>query len=158
DPANGCAYPLACAVGSRRQVTGYVLNNGADGERHFRVRYRDGRYHRLGRGFLGFGERIATDLDTGAGSADFFDNHTSMMVGSAEVFPFAGQVQRAWRWYPGLSTQPDPTQVELSFADLTPSLVPTNGALSYMVLTKARRVRREQGAYPDGVSPTLEAY
>ena len=44
------------------------------GQRHFGVRYRDGRYHRLGRGFLGFGERIVTDLDTGAGTADFYDN------------------------------------------------------------------------------------
>jgi hypothetical protein len=87
DPANGCAYPIRCAVGPRRQVVAYTTNNGADSPRHFAVRYRDGRYHRLGRGFLGFGERIVTDLDTGAGTADFYDNQTSQDLGSVTVFP-----------------------------------------------------------------------
>src|SRR5215468_2255881 len=96
DPANGCAYPIACAVGSHRVVTGYTLNNGADGQRHFGVRYRDGRYHRLGRGFLGFGERIVTDLDTLAGTAAFYDNVTAQSLGAVVVFPFAGRVQHTW--------------------------------------------------------------
>ncbi len=39
DPANGCAYPRTCAVGSHRVVTGYATNNGADGQRHFGMRY-----------------------------------------------------------------------------------------------------------------------
>ena len=81
DAANDCAYPRTCAVGPRRVVTGYALNNGADSLRHFEVRYRDGRYDRLGRGFLGFGARIVTDLDTRAGTADFYDNRTEATVG-----------------------------------------------------------------------------
>jgi hypothetical protein len=92
DAANDCAYPRRCAVGPRRLVTAYETNNGADGARRFALRYRDGRYHRLGRGFLGFGERLLTDLDTGAGVADFYDNLT--FDEALRVFPFAGQVQR----------------------------------------------------------------
>ena len=92
DAANDCAYPRRCAVGPRRLVTAYETNNGADGARRFSLRYRDGRYHRLGRGFLGFGERLLTDLDTGAGVADFYDNLT--FDEALRVFPFAGQLQR----------------------------------------------------------------
>ncbi|XXU62854.1 hypothetical protein WME78_29740 [Sorangium sp. So ce1097] len=64
------------------------------------VSYRDGRYHRLGRGFLGFGERIVTDLDTGGVTIDVYDHVT--LDDELKVFPFAGQVQRTWRWAPGL--------------------------------------------------------
>src|SRR5262245_13448249 len=120
--ANDCAYPRACAVGPRRVVSAYATNNGADSLRHFGVRYRDGRYHRLGRGFLGFGERIVTDLDTGGGTADFYDN--TAFVAGLNVFPFAGQVVHAWRWQPGLSSQPKPDQIELSLTDVTRSFVP----------------------------------
>src|SRR5262249_5680056 len=145
DPANGCAYPIACAVGSHRVVTGYTLNNGADGVRHFGVRYRDGRYHRLGRGFLGFGERIVTDLDTHAGTAAFYDNVTAKSLGAVTVFPFAGQVQHEWRWAPGLPAQPKPDQIELSFGDVTPTFVPTNGGATYFTLATKHRLRREEG-------------
>src|SRR5262249_27464730 len=75
-----------------------------------------------------------------------------------ETFPYALQAQHAWRWFPGLPSQPDPTQIELSLADFTPSVVPTNGGASYMTLTQARHVRREQGTYPDSVSPPVETY
>jgi hypothetical protein len=108
DPANGCAYPRSCAVGPRRVVSGYALNNGADRRRRFEVRYRDGRYHRLGRGVLGFGKRIVADLDTGATTEDLYDNVTF-----DEGFrdnPFAGQVERHRRWAPGLLSQPRPDQ------------------------------------------------
>ncbi|KYF88288.1 hypothetical protein BE20_23450 [Sorangium cellulosum] len=57
-------------------VSAYALNNGADRPRRFEVSYRDGRYHRLGRGFLGFGERLVTDLDTGAATLDVYDHVT----------------------------------------------------------------------------------
>jgi hypothetical protein len=49
------------------------------------VRYRDGRYDRRGQGFLGFGERIVTDLDTNAGTATFYDNMMVVKVGISPV-------------------------------------------------------------------------
>ena len=99
DATNTCNYPRTCAVGPRRVVSGYTTNNGADGVRHFGLRYRDGRYHRLGRGFLGFEERIVNDLDTLAGTADFYDNST--FTSGLNVFPFVGQVQHEWVLEPG---------------------------------------------------------
>jgi hypothetical protein len=44
DPANGCAYPRHCAVGSRRVVREYALNDGQGGQHRFGLRYRDARY------------------------------------------------------------------------------------------------------------------
>ena len=158
DPTNGCAYPRSCAVGSHRVVTGYLTNNGADGARRFSVRYRDGRYHRLGRGFLGFGERVVVDLDTLAGTADFYDNVTEKDLGTVPTFPYAGQVQHEQRWFPGLATQPDPNQFEATFTDVTPAFVPTNGGASYFTLTTARRVRHAEGTYPNAAATTAQTY
>jgi RHS repeat-associated protein len=157
-PANDCTYPRKCAVGSRRVISGYAVNNGADGVRHFGVRYRAGRYYRLGRGFLGFAERIVTDLDTGAATADLYDNLTYSDVFKA--FPFAGQVERQWRWSPGLPSQPNPDQIELSFTDVTRTLVSTNGGATYFTLPTERRFRQEQGVYPPLGNPglTVEVY
>ncbi|HLM75219.1 MAG TPA: hypothetical protein VK459_21055, partial [Polyangiaceae bacterium] len=64
DPTDDCSYPRRCAMGPRRVVREYAVNDGSGGVRRFSVRYRDGRYHQLGLGFLGFRERIVTDLDT----------------------------------------------------------------------------------------------
>ncbi|NUQ79927.1 MAG: hypothetical protein HUU21_41030, partial [Polyangiaceae bacterium] len=113
DPLNPCEYPRRCAVGPRRVVREYSLNDGSGGVRSFSVQYRDGRYHQLGLGFLGFGQRIVTDLDTFAGTAEFYDNVT--FDDALNVFPFAGQVAQQWRWTPGLPSQPKPDQIELSF-------------------------------------------
>ncbi|WP_437729520.1 RHS repeat-associated core domain-containing protein [Sorangium sp. So ce861] len=158
DAANACDYPRRCAVGPRRVVRGYALNNGADRPRRFEVRYRDGRYHRLGRGFLGFGERVVVEVDTGAATAERYDNVT--FDEDLGVFPFAGQVAREWRWTPGLPDQPRPEQIELSFLDVTREMVPTNDGASYFTLPTERRFRRAQGVYPPdgGEAPTVEAY
>src|SRR5262249_40540572 len=61
EASDDCAYPVRCVVGARRVVGHYALNSGQGGLRHFGVHYRDGRYDRLGRRFLGFGERILLD-------------------------------------------------------------------------------------------------
>ncbi len=156
DATNDCGYPRSCAVGPRRVVSAYATNNGADSLRHYGVRYRDGRYHRLGRGFLGFEERLVTDLDTLAGTADFTDNVT--FTAGLNVFPYAGQVLHAWRWYPGNANQADSDQIELSFTDVTPGIFFTNGATTYFTIPMAREVRREEGDYPDGTAPTMETY
>ncbi|WP_437576987.1 RHS repeat-associated core domain-containing protein [Sorangium sp. So ce887] len=158
DAANDCAYPRRCAVGPRRVVSGYAVNNGADRPRRFEVRYRDGRYHRLGRGFLGFGERVVIDLDTRAGTAERYDNVT--FDEELEVFPFAGQVKQQRRWAPGLPGQPRPDRIELSFLDVERTLVPTSEGASYFTLPTERRIRQAQGVYPpeSGAAPTVEAY
>ncbi|XYH93819.1 RHS repeat-associated core domain-containing protein [Sorangium sp. So ce1128] len=156
--ADDCGYPRRCVVGPRRVVSAYAFNNGADRPRRFEVSYRDGRYHRLGRGFLGFGERIVTDLDTGAATLEAYDHVT--FDDELQVFPFAGHVQRTWRWAPGLPNQPRPDQIELSFVDVTRTLVPTNDGATYFTLPTERRVRRAQGVYPppSGTTPAIEAY
>jgi len=157
DPANDCAYPRRCAVGPRRVVSGYALNDGADGERRFGVRYRDGRYHQRGLGFLGFGERIVTDLDTLAGAADFYDNIS--FDEDLKAFPLAGQVAKQWRWTPGLPSQPKPEQIELSFLAITRAVVPTNEEKTYFTLPTQGRLRRFEGVYAPGSSATsLLAY
>ncbi|MGK3969858.1 RHS repeat-associated core domain-containing protein [Sorangium sp. So ce118] len=156
--AEDCGYPRRCVVGPRRVVSAYALNNGADRPRRFEVGYRDGRYHRLGRGFLGFGERIVTDLDTGAVTIDVYDHLT--FDDELQVFPFAGSVQRTLRGAPGLPSQPRPEQIELSFVEVTRTLVPTNDGATYFTLPTERRVRRAQGVYPSpsGATPSVEAY
>ncbi|WP_437531191.1 RHS repeat-associated core domain-containing protein [Sorangium sp. So ce726] len=156
--ADDCGYPRRCVVGPRRVVSAYALNNGADRARRFEVGYRDGRYHRLGRGFLGFGERIVTDLDTGAVTIDVYDHVT--FNDELQVFPFAGSVQRTLRGAPGLASQPRSEQIELSFSDVTRTLVPTNNGATYFTLPTERRVRQAQGVYPPpgGATPSVEAY
>ncbi|WP_437631954.1 RHS repeat-associated core domain-containing protein [Sorangium sp. So ce854] len=156
--ADDCAYPRRCVVGPRRVVSAYALNNGADRPRRFEVGYRDGRYHRLGRGFLGFGERIVSDLDTGAVVIDVYDHVT--FDEELQVFPFTGSVQRTLRWAPGLASQPRPEQIELSFVDVTRTLVSTNDGATYFTLPTERWVRRAQGVYPPpgGAAPSIEAY
>ncbi|WP_437815115.1 RHS repeat-associated core domain-containing protein [Sorangium sp. So ce1078] len=156
--ADDCGYPRRCVVGPRRVVSAYALNNGADRPRRFEVSYRDGRYHRLGRGFLGFGERIVTDLDTSAARLDAYDHVT--FDDELQVFPFAGHVERMWRWAPGLPNQPRPEQIELSFVDAKRTLVPTNDGATYFTLPTERRLRRAQGVYPppSGEPPSIETY
>jgi RHS repeat-associated protein len=156
DPANDCIYPRRCAVGPRRVVSGYELNDGADGVRRFEVRYRDGRYHQLGLGFLGFGARIVTDLDTLAGSADFYDNRS--FDKALKAFPLSGQVERQWRWAPGLSSQPEPEQIELSFLDIARTVVPTNDGKTYFSIPTQGRLRRVEGSYFAGSAQALEDY
>ncbi|WP_437730195.1 RHS repeat-associated core domain-containing protein [Sorangium sp. So ce1335] len=156
--ADDCAYPRRCVVGPRRVVSAYALNNGADRPRRFEVGYRDGRYHRLGRGLLGFGERIVTDLDTGAAALEVYDNVA--YDDELQVFPFAGRVARTWRWAPGLPSQPRPEQIEIAFVDVTRTLVPTNDGATYFTLPTERRLRRAQGIYPppSGEPPAIETY
>ncbi|MBK9260189.1 MAG: hypothetical protein IPM54_10175 [Polyangiaceae bacterium] len=83
-------------------VQHHIGERVSGGVRRFGVKYRDGRYDRRGHGFLGFGARIVTDLDTNAGTATFYDNVTAVKVGGCEVYLFANQVHRQWRWAPAL--------------------------------------------------------
>ncbi|MBK9266189.1 MAG: hypothetical protein IPM54_41175 [Polyangiaceae bacterium] len=157
DASNGCEYPRRCAVGPRRVVREYAMNDGQGGVRRFGVRYRDGRYDRRGHGFLGFGERIVTDLDTGAATATFYDNATLVNVGERDVYPFAGQAHRRWRWAPALPNEPKQNRVELAFADSTVDIVPTSDGRTYFTLPTKRRTRRMQGTFSSGVLETWVA-
>jgi hypothetical protein len=163
DGGNDCDYPRACVTGSDRVVSAYEIEDGQNRLRHFALRYRDGRYHRLGRGFLGFGERIVTDLDAGSGSAEFYDNYSWDPV--LGVFPFAGQVVRSWAWSPASAKQPSPTQIELSYGmtqlhqELTDGYGNlTSGGLTYFTLPLLVRRDRAEGFFQEGFGQTLLQY
>ncbi|MEZ4300176.1 MAG: FG-GAP-like repeat-containing protein [Polyangiaceae bacterium] len=147
DPLNNCTYPRRCAVGTRRVVSGYSVDDGTGGQRRYSVRYRDGRYH-ASLGFLGFGARIVTDAGTEAMTVDFFDNTT--FDADQQTYPFANKRARQWRVSPGLADQPDPSKVEISFLDTTRLVVPTNDGATYFTLTATNRLRRLQGTHEAG--------
>ena len=155
DPSNGCAYPRSCVVGAGRVVASYEINDGQNQPRHFSVKYRDGRYHRLGRGMLGFGERIVLDEDAGSGRADFYDNVT--WDDALSVNPFAGQVVEAWAWSPASATQAKPTQIELSYGTTTLHEVPTDPS-TYFTLPVTIDEKREEGTFKAGPGQSLLDY
>jgi hypothetical protein len=146
-----CKYPIHCAVGSMRVVSNYHLNNGADAKRQFSVKYRDGRYHRLGRGFLGFRQRIVRDLDTKAGTIEWYDNFT--YDSHFKTFPYTGQVFRKVDFAPGLPTQPQADQFESSNMLVRWETVPTNLGRTYYTAISKRELHREQGKYSVSSQP-----
>ena len=154
DGLNGCAYPRHCVVGPRRAVAWYGLNNGADKLRAFALKYRDGRYHRLGRGFLGFGSRLTVDVDTGATREEVFDNRT--YDSTLKVYLKAGHVVHEKRWTPPLPGQPAP-RMELSFVDVDLATVKTYGGQTYFTMPMKRRIRQKQATYHPSAGETAEA-
>ena len=148
EPGNDCDYPRACVVGSQRVVAGYQLNNGANEARSFSVQYRDGRYHRLGRGSLGFGERIVRDLDTltgrEIGSIEIYDNIT--YDGTYATYPYAGQVTRSWSW--GLpEADGDPLEVLTTSRESWMLTHPTVNGATYFTLPWKTRILKGENAY-----------
>ncbi|MDI1432847.1 FG-GAP-like repeat-containing protein [Polyangium sorediatum] len=142
DPANACAYPRVCAVGARRVVTSYATIDGNGGQRHFDVRYEDGRYDRRGHGFLGFSARVVTERETGAETTDLYDNHTYLESGEVKAYPFAGQALGRHLRFSSL----DPAKDEVSRVDVTPTHLITENGRSYFTLPLTRRTQRRQGA------------
>jgi hypothetical protein len=63
------------------------------------------------------------------------------------------QSLQEWVWNPGLSTQPNPDQIELSFTDVKNTLQETNSNTTYFTLPTLRHIRREEGVYPNGTAP-----
>src|SRR5262249_25444066 len=98
-------------------------------------------------------ERIMLDEDTGAGTAEYFDNGT--FDATLNVFPYAGQVVREQRWVPGLPGQPHPERIELSYTSTMMQTVPTSGGSSYFTLPVVHTVWREQGTFPPPGQPDL---
>ena len=148
DPNNGCAYPRACVAGPERVVRSYVLDNGHAERRSFELKYRDGRFHHKGRGFLGFGERMLVDGDTAAGSVEIYDNVTH--DGTFDTFPFAGQVVRSLAWSNTKPSWSDPGQVEMTFGERSLELYATNAGETYFTLPVMVRTTRQEGTMQPG--------
>ncbi|MDI1447300.1 RHS repeat-associated core domain-containing protein [Polyangium sp. 6x1] len=144
DEGNECEYPVRCVVGPRRVVTGYEIDTGAAKPRRFGVRYRDGRWHRLGRGFLGFGMRIVDDLDTKAGVAEVFDVAT--WDEDLRAFPFAPHMIRSWSWAPSREPETD-DKIEVTWSSSILAKVVTTGGASYFVTSGLRREVHAQGSF-----------
>jgi RHS repeat-associated protein len=162
NPNNTCVYPRTCVAGPERVVYSYELNDGQNEPRTFSVSYRDARYHRLGRGMLGFGERDVIDDDTGAGTAEFYDNVT--WDPALEVFPFAGQVGETWAWSPALAVPTKisglpspPTQVELVYGKTTLQEVPTDPK-TYFTLPIVMEHKRSEATFAALPGQTLHHF
>jgi RHS repeat-associated protein len=155
DSANGCDYPRSCVVGPQQVVSAYHQSDGNNQPRSFSLLYRDARYHRLGRGDLGFGERVVVDADTGGGSAQIFDNVTWDPVLS--TFPFAGHVVRSWSWAPAATPQTTPTQIELTYGLTTLQEVPADAG-TYFILSVLAQETREEGVFQASPSTSLLQY
>ncbi|WP_052376710.1 FG-GAP-like repeat-containing protein, partial [Chondromyces apiculatus] len=152
-----CEYPVRCVVGPKQVVTGYQLDAGVAEPRHFQVVYRDGRYHRLGLGFLGFRTRIVRDLDKGSGIVETYDNRT--YDGGLHAFPFAGQIVNEVRYTPSLSFDGNPGDgaLELRHKTVLRLPAPTFGGRSFYTVPALSTEQRAQDQYNASGGLTLEA-
>jgi RHS repeat-associated protein len=146
-------------VSSRRVVSSYTVNNGQNQPRSFSVHYRDGRAHRLGRGFLGFGTVLTVESGSQAGRAEVYDNIT--FYPPFQVFPYAGSVVRSWSWVPELFQQY--TQVAFEYTDRTMDTVPSGlkagNHYTYFTLPAETRTRKSEDVYPQpGSNLTMLAF
>ncbi len=148
DAANDCSYTHSCAAGSSLVVSRYAFNNGANKARKFAVQYRDGRVDGRGRRSLGFGSVVQRDLDTGAGKVVFNDNIT--YDGSLRAYPYAGQPRETWSWAPGLVTQPQPLQFNVTYDSRLLVTISTNDGKSYFTGTAFEQVEEREGLYDPG--------
>jgi RHS repeat-associated protein len=151
DAGDDCSYPRTCAVGSRRVVSKYRLNNGANQARSFSLRYRDGRVDHLGGGFLGFGSRIVIDESTQAGTVELYDNKT--FDPAFQTYPYVGHRVQTWSWTPGM-----PGQIELSYTNTRYQVVPSNVADTYFTLANTQRVQRQEGQFAASSTQTYFSY
>lgn len=155
---NACSHERTCAVGSRRVVVGLDRNDGRNGLRHTDFAWRDGRYHRFGRGFLGFAGRYARDRETGGGVLSLYDNVS--YDEALRVYPYAGIPYAEWRWNPATAEQPLQDLVELTFQHTVRAKRKTYDEKTYFLQPTIEWFRRVQGHFTPGQSPepTLEAF
>jgi RHS repeat-associated protein len=150
---NGCVYPSRCVVGTQQVVSQYSLADGQGGARTYAMRYRDGRYDELGRGWLGFGEVVTLDItqeDHGhTGNATFFDNYSRKMVanGTVEVYPYAHQPYYFVSWAPGALSAPQPKQVEATFKNNTLAVAADDTGWSYFAYTQSSETKSVEGSF-----------
>jgi RHS repeat-associated protein len=170
DAANDCDYPRMCVIGPQTVVATYKLNNGENQEHDFDLHYRDGRAHRLGRGFLGFGKVLTIDRQTNAGRAELYDNVTednTTISNTADpsntfgidMFPYAHQVSQSWSWVPDLIYGSVSSVARMRFVDRDPAsrvVVPTNNGKTYFTLALTTHTRELEADYPAaGKPPTV---
>ncbi|MFI5303123.1 MAG: hypothetical protein ACHREM_33955, partial [Polyangiales bacterium] len=151
--SDACVYPTRCVVGARRVVSGYTLNNGADGARPFELRYRNARYQGFGRGWLGFAERFTLDSATRAGTGEYRDNFTFDLKWRA--FPYLG-LTNTLRWSadePGLADTT--SSVELTYAFVQPQIVESVAGATFYAAPQYRNEARYQGTWPEAPGQTL---
>ncbi|MDI3282659.1 RHS repeat-associated core domain-containing protein [Polyangium sp. 15x6] len=139
--AEGCEYPVRCVAGPRRVVAAYEVDTAGKEPRRYELHYKDARFHRLGRGFLGFAERVVRDVAKDAGRIEVYDNKT--YDPSFRTFPFAGQPTQVMRW--ATTRRTNDVTVELSFSSIMHQLMPSSGGTSYFTMPVYRRERVEQG-------------
>ena len=85
-----------------------------------------------------------------------YDNET--FDPKLSVFPFAGQVARAWAWQPVEATQAAPTTVELTYTRVEREEAPPDIGPTYFTLPRSTVVTREEGTYQTSSSRTLLDY
>ncbi len=142
DPENDCAYPRACVVGAFPVVASYSLNDGHNQPRTFLMAYRDGRAHRLGRGFLGFGEVEIVDADTGAKTRTVYDNQTEDTT--THVFPYVGKPVLTEAVIPAGVDDPDPMRIDRVEVRRVYELKRSYNDKTYFVVDRVKETKREQ--------------
>jgi RHS repeat-associated protein len=88
-----CAYPSYCVPAPVWVVQQQTLDAAGPSPRAFEYRYQDSRSDLLGRGWLGFGKRIVSEVATGVESEEQFDNATRSAIGFARPVPNANFVE-----------------------------------------------------------------
>ncbi|APR76792.1 Rhs family protein [Minicystis rosea] len=153
DPANPCDMRRGCVAGTRQVVTGYVLATGVGTLRTYAVSYRDGRYDRVLRSFLGFGERLVLDRGDEGGTWELYDNQSTIELVNAyapspvTAYPFASTPRRVRRWFPATGSQPDAAQLMLEYGSQLSTTTLTNAGRTYFTVPAARRERIEQSDF-----------
>jgi hypothetical protein len=102
--------------------------------------------------------RIVRDKDTGAGTAEVFDNTTYDW--NLKVFPNAGQIAHEYRWNPSFTREGDAPEIglELLFSHVLRVTMPTLGGASYFTIPVVHRQRREQALLCPSDPLAIEAY
>jgi len=95
----GCQGPVLCVISSALVVSEHDVSNGIGGIAQYRYRYADARFHRRGRGWLGFASGTTTDIQTQKITTTTYDNAT--YNATYDDFPFARLAKKATISYPG---------------------------------------------------------
>jgi hypothetical protein len=106
------------------------------------MHYADGRAHRHGRGFLGFGLVSTQDIETGSVVTDHFDNMT--FDSTFRTFPFAGMAVLSETSILAGPNDPDPARVDTTSQRFEPEVRVTNSGATYFVATRSTEHTRVQ--------------
>jgi RHS repeat-associated protein len=142
----------------RCQSCNYAELGSKVGSAPFSVRYRDGRAHRLGRGFLGFGTVLTIEDNLNAGRAEVYDNVTADPM--FNTYPFAGSLVRSWSWVPEVAGPW--SKIAFTYTDWTlekRDVFPAGLGLTYFTIPIKTHTRKsEDFDLPVGDTLTLLAF